>query len=296
MTFYLGAPICLADLVTRPENSLIHQSVKAKERLEPLNGDGFGVAWYVKGLSQAARFRSLTPAWSNANLDELARVTQSHCLLAHVRAATDGTFDVAEANCHPFRKGRYAFMHNGHIEQFPKLRRALMARLSHPAFNSIRGNTDSEHLFALVSDFLPPEASGHVDDLIRALRLGIATLHELIDQHAPNARVFLNVILTDGHCAAVCRYSSDPTRIDSLYINRGERYGCHEQRCWMDSGENDAVKAVLVSSEPLNSGPNWQPVPPNHLLGIDSDLRVCSQIIEQPRIDRPADSVEGNEP
>lgn len=46
-TFYLGEEIGVADLVTRPENSLIHQSTHARERPEPLNGDGFGLVWYV---------------------------------------------------------------------------------------------------------------------------------------------------------------------------------------------------------------------------------------------------------
>ncbi|MEZ6194623.1 MAG: hypothetical protein R3F20_02680 [Planctomycetota bacterium] len=43
-------------------NSLIHQSYEAKERFEPLNGDGFGLAWYVEGDPKPARFRSVTPA------------------------------------------------------------------------------------------------------------------------------------------------------------------------------------------------------------------------------------------
>lgn len=36
-TYYLGDEITVADLVTRPENSLIHQSTHARERPEPLN-------------------------------------------------------------------------------------------------------------------------------------------------------------------------------------------------------------------------------------------------------------------
>ena len=42
-TYYQGEEIPVADLVTRPENSLIHQSTHATarpERPEPLNGDG----------------------------------------------------------------------------------------------------------------------------------------------------------------------------------------------------------------------------------------------------------------
>lgn len=45
---YLGEPILAEDLITKPINSLIHQSYHAKEMAEPLNGDGFGMGWYDK--------------------------------------------------------------------------------------------------------------------------------------------------------------------------------------------------------------------------------------------------------
>src|SRR5690349_16561066 len=87
-TFYRGEPLPLAQLITEPVHSLIHQSFHSDEREEPLNGDGFGLAWYVDGSAEPALFRAVTPAWSNRNLRELARVTTSGCVLAHVRAAT----------------------------------------------------------------------------------------------------------------------------------------------------------------------------------------------------------------
>ena len=40
---YLGPEITMSSLVTEPSHSLIHQSMKSRERPEPLNGDGFGV-------------------------------------------------------------------------------------------------------------------------------------------------------------------------------------------------------------------------------------------------------------
>ena len=88
-TFYLGRPIRLSSLITDPSHSVIRQSFQAQEREEPLNGDGFGVAWYAPEHSdEPAVFKSVTPAWSNRNLRDLARVVASHCILAHVRAAT----------------------------------------------------------------------------------------------------------------------------------------------------------------------------------------------------------------
>lgn len=88
---YLGEEIGVSQLLIEPSNSLIHRSFHSHERTERLNGDGFGLAWYPPGDgAEPALFRDVTPAWNNANLFNLARVTQSRCVLAHVRAATPG--------------------------------------------------------------------------------------------------------------------------------------------------------------------------------------------------------------
>ncbi len=88
---YAGAPLLLADLLYRPTNSLIMQSYHARERAEPLNGDGFGVGWYVPEIDPTPCVqRSISPAWSNRNLQNLASKTRASCLFAHVRAATPG--------------------------------------------------------------------------------------------------------------------------------------------------------------------------------------------------------------
>jgi hypothetical protein len=43
---YLGPSLTLDSLLTQPVHSIVHQSFHSHERREPLNGDGFGVAWY----------------------------------------------------------------------------------------------------------------------------------------------------------------------------------------------------------------------------------------------------------
>jgi predicted glutamine amidotransferase len=99
-TLYLGPSIKLSSLVVEPEHSIITQSFQSKSQEEPLNGDGFGIAWYAPGLSDTpALFRSVTPAWNNTNLLDLARVVQSPVILAHVRAATSGRLVQATAQC-----------------------------------------------------------------------------------------------------------------------------------------------------------------------------------------------------
>lgn len=276
--FYKGKPLYLRMLLTEPEHSLINQSFHARERDEPLNGDGFGVAWYAEGHDEPALFRSVTPAWSNQNLRELARVTESHCVLAHVRAATQG-LQVGEPNCHPFRRERLAFMHNGDIGGFAQLRRALVEALSDASFHAIRGTTDSEHFFALLCDELagsqPRPTSAQMAD---ALRRSIRRILALVARYAPGEHVYLNAVLTDGHAAVACRYTTDcEENADSLYTNTGRRYVCKDGVCHMlDPGEQNG-SAVMVSSEPLSSDGGWGPVPVNHLIRIEPNLTLISE-------------------
>lgn len=259
--FYLGSPIALGSLLTEPANSLIHQSFHSHERDEPLNGDGFGVAWYVPGHEEAVCFRSVTPAWSNQNLRDLARVTASGCVLAHVRAATQ-SLQVSEANCHPFRRRQYTFMHNGDVGGFDRLRRPLLGGLSDEAFAGVRGTTDSEHFFAVVLDELvrrgdPREPAG----MAAAFRAAVERLLELRERHAPDEHVYLNALLADGRSAVACRFTTDaPENADSLYRHCGRAYTCEDGLCKMVAARGHG-EAAIVSSEPLSDDPGWESVP-----------------------------------
>ena len=154
LMLYLGPEARLSSLIVEPRHSLIRQSVHSEEREEPLNGDGFGIGWYASELSlEPAVFRSITPAWNNRNLQNLARVVTSDCVLAHVRAATQSS-GVNEANCHPFRWRQYLCMHNGDVGDFRLVRRKLLASVCDEAFGNVYGSTDSEHFFALFIDSL----------------------------------------------------------------------------------------------------------------------------------------------
>ena len=45
---YSGPPLLLNELLFKPENSLIRQSMAATQSIVPTNGDGFGLGWYGK--------------------------------------------------------------------------------------------------------------------------------------------------------------------------------------------------------------------------------------------------------
>jgi glutamine amidotransferase len=273
-TLYLGPSIKLSSLVVEPEHSIITQSFQSKSQEEPLNGDGFGIAWYAPGLSDTpALFRSVTPAWNNTNLLDLARVVQSPVILAHVRAATK-LGGPSEANCHPFRSGRYAFMHNGHIGEFARVRRSLLQGLGDAAFGDIHGSTDSEHLFALVVDELHRRGTyerGGVQAMADALAAAIARVLELLRSVGVQEASFLNVAMSDGHEAVACRFTTLADYDgESLWLHTGRLYVCVNGQCRMLSPDRGRG-CVLVSSEPLSDDDGWDAIPRNHLVGIAAD-------------------------
>ena len=270
-TLYLGPPIRLESLLIDPSHSLILQSFHSAEREEPLNGDGFGVGWYAPDHQQKpALFRSITPAWNNANLRSLASVVSSPCVMAHVRAASPG-MAVTEANCHPFQYERYLFMHNGHVGSFRSIRRALLAGLGDEAFDAIRGSTDSEHLFAAFIDELLASSLDQPHALARSLNRAVWRVLALVDEVGGSAPSCLNLAVTDGDQAAACRFSNDPKRKpESLYLIERDIY----QPAWKGSpgrrrGEHSM--SFVVSSERLTDDGSWKAVEPNHMISIDRE-------------------------
>ena len=147
---YRGPEVFMEDLIAAPCHSLIHQSLHAEEAKTGTNGDGFGVGWYgVTG--DPGVFRSAEPAWNDRNLRELAAHITSPLLFAHIRASIGSP--VQQTNCHPFRHGRWLWMHNGYLDGFALMKRDLMLAVDPELFSSIEGSTDSELFFFLALTF-----------------------------------------------------------------------------------------------------------------------------------------------
>lgn len=269
---YMGPEIKLASLVTEPTHSIVVQSYKSSEREEPLNGDGFGVAWYPPERDgPPAAFRSLTPAWSNRNLLNLSAAIHSHCILAHVRAASPG-LPVTQLNCHPFIRDQFCFMHNGGIGDFRHLKRKLSQSLSDSSYDWIQGTTDSEYIFGLFSDqFAIAHGAPSADRIARALLATISEVESLRKSTQHDAPCDLNLAVTDGRSAVIARYSSEGKTPNSLHIHTGHRYSCDAGDAKLTPCEEPTV---LVASEALTPDASWRSVDPNHLVVIDESLEV----------------------
>ncbi len=246
---YVGPEIPLERIVTLPDHSLLEQSQNATEAKMSVNGDGFGLAWYADQMAPGL-YRDVLPAWSDGNLPDLCRMVRSGLFLAHVRASTTGA--TSRQNCHPFRWGRWAFMHNGQIGGYPARRRALEAELSDDLFNARQGTTDSELLFLLMIQ------NGLEDDVMGAIS---ATLAQISAKKTDTPHR-ITCALSDGATLFAFRFSSDG-RSPTLYIGKD-----------MDSG------GCVLASEPLETnGSRWTGVPDRTVVALSRHAMDFNDII-----------------
>jgi predicted glutamine amidotransferase len=266
----------MSDLLTRAEQSLIQQSFKARERKEPLNGDGFGVGWYVPEIDPTpCVFTSTQPAWSNRNLYRLADKVRSSLFFAHVRAATGG-LSVGEHNCHPFQHNRFLWMHNGAVREFQRIKRRLRESLDDAVYDVIQGTTDSEHAFALFLNRLLDRIDDYtVDDLVDALKSTILKLNGWTEECKVSAPCHYNFALTDGQTIIATRYTNDPDVLPpTLYYSVGERFENVDGHYRMRSTDRQP-QAVIIASEPISeTRSDWIEVPPNNMVLVTPELHV----------------------
>ncbi|HWH95144.1 MAG TPA: class II glutamine amidotransferase [Baekduia sp.] len=207
---YFGQPVMVDELLFKTDHGLIDQSLRSKMGVETTNGDGFGLGWYGSNGGRPGRYRSVTPAWSDVNLRDLAAHIESPLFLAHIRATT-GT-PVQQTNCHPFRHGRWLFVHNGVINGFDKMRRELLLDVDPPLFDGVVGSTDSEALFYLALTF------GLEDDPLGAMERAVGLVEATGREHGVEHPVQMTVGISDGERLWAVRYSSEH-RSRTLFIS-----------------------------------------------------------------------------
>ena len=154
-------------------------------------------------------FRGTEPAWNDANLRELAGHVTSRLFFAHIRASS-GTA-VQRTNCHPFRHGRWLFMHNGLINDFPVVKRDLVLDVDPSLYASIEGQTDSEVLFHLALTL------GLEDDPPSAVAGAVGLVEAAGRRHGVEHPIQMTVAVTDGDRLWAFRYSSEG-RSRSLFV------------------------------------------------------------------------------
>jgi predicted glutamine amidotransferase len=252
---YSGSPIRLEALLVKRERSLIDQSLHARLGATTTNGDGFGVGWYEEGEPPRV-YRSIHPAWNDRNLRELAAGISSPLFFAHIRAST-GTA-IQETNTHPFRYGKWLWMHNGLIREYPRVKRELVLAVDDSLFPSIEGTTDSETMFYLALTL------GLEADPVTAVERMVGFVEETGKRHGVELPIQMTIATTDGTTVWAFRYSSEgdsrslyfSTRMDDLKA----LYPESEELARL----SDETRVVV--SEPLGDLPGaWNEVPESHV-------------------------------
>jgi predicted glutamine amidotransferase len=248
---YSGSPVLLEELLYGPKNSLIVQSLHSRLGAEETNGDGFGVGWY--GAQETpALFHSIEPAWNDRNLRELAGHVNASIVFAHIRASTGSP--VQQTNCHPFRHGRWLWMHNGLIYDFHAIKRDLVLAIDPELYPAIEGTTDSETLFHLALTF------GLEEDPPSAVQRAIGLVETVGHRRGVEYPFQGTIATTDGDCIWAFRYSSEG-KSRSLFFStdvRTLRELYPENLLLRDLDD----ESRLIVSEPLGDLPGaWNEVP-----------------------------------
>ncbi|HET9323900.1 MAG TPA: class II glutamine amidotransferase [Gaiellaceae bacterium] len=197
---YSGSPVRIEELLYKPQHSLIDQSLHSQMGAETTNGDGFGIGWYG-AYDTPGVFHSIEPAWNNRNLRDIAAHIESPLVFAHIRASSGSP--IQETNCHPFRHGRWLWMHNGLIHDFRKLKRDLVLQVDPELYPSIEGSTDSELFFFLALTL------GLEDDPPKAVEQAVGVIEHVGRAHGVEHPMQMTVATSDGRRLWGFRYSSE---------------------------------------------------------------------------------------
>jgi len=271
---YLGPPVSLADVVTRPANGLYEQSWAPRlQRYGTVNADGFGLGWYpyqspfrqqgahpdeeaeagaeAETPQAPARYRRAVPVWADPNLPDLTRAVRSTAVLAAVRDATEGTAQ-DETAAAPYAHGRWLFSHNGAVQDWEALPDDLGARLEPRELLGLEARCDSALLWALLTQYM--DAGQPAEEALASLTSRVARIR-------PRAR--LNFLLTDGRTILATR------RGDTLWYRTGPqsvRVASEPDAGSQGSGDGDGPAGSGTADGGADADGGWQEVPDESLL------------------------------
>jgi glutamine amidotransferase len=275
---YIGAPIFIDILVTKPDHSLVEQSMNARFSFKPdgsllaTNGDGFGVGWYMH-KEEPGLFKTAEPAWANESIREICSQTQAHTFMAHVRAASTGA--IQRTNAHPFKYKNWLFQHNGYLMHFETLRRDLHFAIAPDYYPTLKGTTDSETIFLLAL------SNGLETDPKKAFEKTIQLIKAVCMQHQVPFELALSCAMSNGQSLFTVRYSSGE-KLHSQYYST-------DADCMKDiNQDNDTMprKSVVIVSEPLDQSlERWNELPPGSFAtfsagGLLRDSKVAVASLE----------------
>ncbi|RMG21560.1 MAG: hypothetical protein D6729_00495 [Deltaproteobacteria bacterium] len=183
----------------------------------------------------------------------------SPAIVLQVRRQSRGTYK--DENAPPYRFKRWIFAHYGEVARFGDLRPALLDQLPPFLQRAVRGQTDSEHLFALLLAQMKlrgilDATTVRLETLANAAHDTLQTIEALAAEVGGGGRSTLNLVATNGRYLLAARKGDLP-----LYwtVLEGAEAGAEH------------LKALVVSSHP-EAPEAWTPMGDGEVLVTGREL------------------------
>ncbi len=233
------------------------------------NPDGTGLGYFDPDQLPVLDKEPLA-AFADSSYAREARHLSSVSFVSHIRYATTG--ERTPENTHPFTMDGRIFAHNGVARGLDKLEAELG-----PDLANVKGQTDSERYFALVTKRIR-EHDGDV-------AAGIASATGWIADNLPVYSI--NFVMAEPDQLWAFRYP-ETHRLHVLEREAGGPSGDRPLSHASDTLHVHAPElahrpAVVVASEPLDDHPDWRLLRSGELIHVTPDLTVESTVV----LDRP---------
>ncbi|MBX7096567.1 MAG: class II glutamine amidotransferase [Myxococcaceae bacterium] len=239
--------MCRLFAVASSEPVRLHRAFAALRSASHEHKDGWGLAAFDGGSAELQH--GTDSAHVSADFARLGAERATRRALVHIRLASVGKVSVE--NAHPFQRAGWVFMHNGTVKHFAERRDALLELIAPHHRAAIKGETDSEHCFALFLTELERHGP-HPTPRQTAQAIG-AVMHTV-------ARLF------DAGCKAGERSS-----LNFLASNGPLMVASRRGRTLFVAGD---TRRRLIASDPLWHDDDWSPLAEDELAIIDGRLEL----------------------
>lgn len=211
-------------------------------------------------------------------LSEVWSGPESDAFIYHARTLPVGLS--LEENTQPFRFRRWLFAHLGQLNGFSAMRTKLLSSLPEFLRRQIRGDTDSEAIFALFLKQLRDTGrteDPHLEGGLAAQLLGktVRALEQMATESGVTGRSVLSFVATNGRLLAATRYGPEPLYYTLLEgVDRCERCGIGASTPDTQPlvREHRRRRTVVIASHVAKNG--WIELPNGSALAVDRSLNV----------------------
>ncbi|MBX3225169.1 MAG: class II glutamine amidotransferase [Labilithrix sp.] len=206
--------------------------------------------------------KGTNPAGECDRFLDVASRSAGTVLIAHVRQKTVGPTSIE--NTHPFVQSGWVFAHNGTLVDHGSLRAATSAR----RLAEVRGNTDSEALFAFLLTRLDEAGVSRVGGCGTARQEATRVVARAAEELRARKAGAFNFLLSDGVSCFVHRFGRSLFLLERTPSEPGRARDAGAEGAPPPAPWTPRRHAVLVASERLTEEP-WRELPEGTLLRID---------------------------